>query len=365
MSTDPKPPANIPGKVLMLGPHLSNMGGVASVEQIYFRVWDHRRYHLKHIATFVNAPKLVKLFVALWALVQCLWQLLFWRPDLVHIHFSWAASFYRKSLFAMLVRVMGPKLILHCHAPDFEVFYERQGKLGQRYIRFILGLSDRLLVIAEQWRLFFEGLSLDVPILTLYNPVSYPQSISRPDDERRQVVLFLGRLGQRKGTYDILQAIPLVLEDCPETEFWFGGDGDVEQVREIASAQPWAEHVHLLGWVRGEDKEKALARASMLLLPSRHEGLGMALLEAMAHGLPVLGTEVGGIPEVVIDGETGFLIHPGDVEAMAQRITSLLEDRDLQARMGAAARQRILDTFEASAVIRQLFAVYDSLESRQ
>jgi glycosyltransferase involved in cell wall biosynthesis len=349
-------------KVLMLGPDLSNKGGVAAVVNIYLAAWDPGKYDVKHIATFVNGPKFVKLLVALRAIVQFFYWVCRWKPNILHMHFSSNASFYRKSLFVVLAKIIRLKTILHCHAPDFDVFYGRRSALGQRYIHAILNYADRLLVVAEQWRRYFEHLALDVPVLTLYNPVVYPSDTSHPTDHR-PVVLSLGRLGQRKGTYDTLQAIPQVLETCPEAEFWFGGDGDVEQVRSILSATSWGKQVRLLGWVRGKEKEETLAQASVFLLPSYHEGLPVALLEAMACGLPVISTPVGGIPELVIDGETGFLIPPGDTRAMARKVTALLSDAELRGRIGTNARRCIKDKFEAKAIIEQLFSVYDTLMS--
>jgi glycosyltransferase involved in cell wall biosynthesis len=354
---------NAIAKVLMLGPAPANKGGIATGVQSYLDAWDYSRYDLRHIATFVGGAKLLKLLVALKALIQCIHLMIFWRPDIAHIHFASRASFYRKSFFVVLAKAFQKKIILHCHAPDFHVFYQDRGKLGQEFIRFILSSADVILVVSETWRRYFAGLSLNVPIRVLYNPVVCPVEVHHANNAN-PVVLFLGRLGKRKGTYDILQAIPYVLETCPKTEFWFGGDGDVEQVRTILSKNAWSKHVRLLGWVRGKKKEETLLQASIFLLPSYHEGMPIAILEAMAYGLPIISTPVGGIPEAVVDGEVGFLVQPGDIQAIAQKTILLLRTPELRNSMGARARERAIKKFELSAVIEQLFAVYGSLLSK-
>ena len=362
MDSRSKKKTGFPTKVLMFGPDPVNRGGIATVLQYYLDAWDYSRYDLRRITTFISGPKLLKLLAAIKALIQCIPVVIFWRPDIVHIHFSSRASFYRKSLFVVLAKVFHKKIILHCHAPDFHVFYEDRGKRGQKFIRFILSSADVVLVVSERWRRYFANLSPNVPVIVLYNPVVCPAQVTRSNNAG-PVVLSMGRLGKRKGTYDILKAIPYVLESCPQAEFWFGGDGDIEQVRKTILKKPWGKHVRLLGWVRGEKKEETLSQASLFLLPSYHEGMPVAILEAMAYGLPIISTPVGGIPEAVKDGEVGFLVQPGDVEDIAQKITLLLRTPELRNRMGAKARSLTIKKFEISSILDQLFAVYGSLVS--
>lgn len=347
-------------RVLMLGPALSVKGGITTVEQLYLDAWDYSRYDLRHIGTLVDGSKVLKLLIALKAFIQSCYRLATWKPDILHIHLSWRASFYRKSLFVILGKIFRTKIILHCNASRFDIFYDSSSKLKRKFIRLILSSADRMLVVSQQWRRYFEGLFLSVPLHVIYNPVVCPPGLSRGND-RKAVVLSLGQLGRRKGTYDILQAIPRVLEVCPQAEFWFGGHGEVEDVERILKTKPWRDHVRLLGWVTGDRKEDVLTRAALFVLPSYHEGLPLAILEAMAYGLPVVSTPVGGIPEAVIDGETGFLVEPGDVEAIAQRVTLLLSDAELRGQMGMNARRRALEKFEVGVVIQQLFAIYDEL----
>ena len=122
-----------------------------------------------------------------------------------------------------------------------------------------------------------------------------------------------------------------------------------------------ADHVELLGWVRGEDKERLLATAVLYVLPSYNEGLPVSVLEAMAAGLPILTTPVGGIPEAVTDGVEGFLVEPGDVRTLADRLERLLADADLARRMGVAARHKVEAAFSANAVVPQLEAMYAAM----
>jgi glycosyltransferase involved in cell wall biosynthesis len=352
-------------KVLMLGPDLANRGGIASIEQIYLDAWDYDRYTIKHIPTFINGSKLEKLWVLLRAVITYIYEMVIWRPDILHIHFSVRASFYRKSLFVNLARISPVYIVFHCNAPDFDAFYESRSSIIQQYMTWTLSSADRLLVVAKQWHDYFTGLPVRIPIATIYNPVHLPEKAARASEKDPNIVLSLGRLGKRKGIYDTLKAIPSILETCSNVEFWFGGDGEIDRVKNLISTEPWCNRVRLLGWVRGENKTGALLRASVFLLPSYHEGLPVAILEAMAYGLPVVSTVVGGIPEVVSDGKTGFLIQPGDVDSMARRVSQLLVQTELRQRMSDAARKVISERFEVHSILQQLYGIYDDLLSRR
>jgi glycosyltransferase involved in cell wall biosynthesis len=349
-----------PCRVLMLGPALTDKGGIATIEELYFQAWDYSRYSLIHIGTCVNGSKLLKLLMAARALVLYCYYLIVWRPDILHVHFSARASFFRKAVFVLLARLWGIKIILHCHTSAFDVFYQEVGTWGKVLIRSVLNQADWIIALSTHWVGILQEMQLRVPISVLSNPVRYHAPSARLNHSR-QVVLTLGRLGKPKGTYDILKAIPHVLKTSPDVEFWLGGDGDLDQVKSILAAEPWGQHVRLLGWVTGEEKDRVLSSATLFILPSYNEGMPLAVLEAMAYGLPVISTPVGGIPEIIVDGKTGLLVNPGDVQALSDRISLLLRNPDLCQKLGTNARRLVEDKFLVDVIMQQLYSLYDTL----
>lgn len=118
------------------------------------------------------------------------------------------------------------------------------------------------------------------------------------------------------------------------------------------------EQVTFAGWVKGKQKQELLQNARILLLPSRHEGMPMSILEAMAYGEAVVSTRVGGIPEVVEEGGSGFLIEPDDEPSLYRTIQRLLDDRGLAERMGRRGREIVKEKFDLEQIHRQLYALY-------
>jgi phosphatidylinositol alpha-1,6-mannosyltransferase len=155
----------------------------------------------------------------------------------------------------------------------------------------------------------------------------------------RRTVLCLGALHPRKNQMMLLRALPALLARVPDAVVRLaGGPGDegyAREVREFVQAQALQRHVELLGW--RDDVPALLAEADVLAIPSRAEGVPHAVREALYAGLPVVGTPVGGIPDGVVEGETGFLVPLDDHAALADRLARLLADEGLRARMGERA----------------------------
>ena len=147
----------------------------------------------------------------------------------------------------------------------------------------------------------------------------------------------------------------------PRARLVLGGAGELERAREMARSLGFEDALETPGWVVGEEKELLLKRAWVFTLPSHWEAMPMAVLEAMAAGLPVVATRVGGVPAAVADGESGILVEPRDPERLAEALVRLLRDSALRKAMGAAGRVRALEQFSADRVVPAIEAVWASL----
>jgi glycosyltransferase involved in cell wall biosynthesis len=180
----------------------------------------------------------------------------------------------------------------------------------------------------------------------------------------RHVFVIIGHLSEVKGYPTFLRAAARVLADEPDCAFVsVGGEtispGFGATMKALAAELGIADRVHFLGW--RDDAPAIMRSADALVLPSLAEALPLAILEAMACGKPVIATPVGGVAEAVVDGETGFLVTPGDVDGLAAAMTRLVREDGLAARMGAAGRRRGEAKFSVKRMVAQIEALYDSL----
>jgi len=193
----------------------------------------------------------------------------------------------------------------------------------------------------------------------------------RASSEELPVILHVARLVAVKGTEYLLRAFAAVAPRHPDVRLVVIGEGPLRRSLErLASALGIEHRVQFLGALRHSEVLAWMRRAAMLVLPGvrtatgRVEGLGMVLLEAAATGVPVIGSKMGGIPECIDDGESGFLVPERDAGALAERLGMLLDHPSVRHRMGAAGRLLVERRFDARQQTRALEGLYDALLAR-
>lgn len=172
-------------------------------------------------------------------------------------------------------------------------------------------------------------------------------------------VVFIGRLETWKGIYVFLKVAKLVEKKRDDVNFLVVGDGSLkEHVRNNVD-----NHIRALGQVPHTMIREILSEATVLVLPSYMEGLPTVCLEALAAEVPVVASNVGGIPEVVIDGETGYLFPPGNADLCADRVLRLLSDEPLRRRMGRKGRRLILQFYTWQKVLEKVENIYERIRN--
>jgi len=354
------------GAVVLLGTSHRTRGGIGTVIDTYRACGLFERWDVVHVVTHEDGSALHKLAVALRAFGLFSAMLVGGRVGIVHVHSASNASFWRKSVFIGLARLAGKPVIFHLHGGGFPAFYRRAGPL-RFLIEFILNQCAEVVVLTDEWKAMIQQIARNGRISVIVNPA--PLACLRIASDRRterETVLFVGRLEPAKGVADLLAAVRRIEHRFPRLTLQLAGDGDREWVAREARDLDLRSRVDYLGWISGESKHRAFACATVFVLPSYVEGLPVALVEAMAAGLPVVATRVGGIPSVVKSGENGFIVEPGDIDALATALARILEDPRLQQRMGARSRAIIESDFRPERVIARIEAIYrrHGMESR-
>ena len=178
------------------------------------------------------------------------------------------------------------------------------------------------------------------------------------------LVGFTGMLDPRKGLVPLIKAAAKILPGRPDVRFVVLGEVPVglpvdylAEYRALAAEQGIADRFLFLGFV--DDVRAAVADFDVLVLPSFQEPFGRSIIEAMALDTPVVATSVGGIPEIIDDGQHGLLVPPGDVDALAGAIASLVDSPPLRQKLGRAGRQRVEERFDVARLTRDIEALFD------
>lgn len=345
--------------VLMCCSDLSYKGGMVTVVNNYLNVaqWpENVRFYF--VPTHCNAGKLGLLWQFAKGVIKIICNAR--DIDVAHLHVAERGSFIRKGFLVKMLHNMGIKVILHHHGAEFEPWYQAQSVSMKQWINSVLDTADLNIVLSHRLIHMITDKSSSAKVKALYNAV---QTCSvNPYNPDRQEVLFLGRLGERKGVYLLLQAIKNLDAELPDNiRFNLCGDGELDQVKACVNEMGISHRIGHIGWTDGETKNHILNRTVVNVLPSYNEGLPMTILETMARGIPNLSTRVASIPEVITDGETGLLIEPGDVDALADGLRRLLTNYELRMKISANSYALICDQFSLENSVCELSDIYNNL----
>lgn len=350
-------------RVLMVGSSPSVKGGMSNVvTQLLEHEWG-QEIQIRYIATHVSGSVIGRCLVFLRGYFAVLYLLLFHsgQVDLVHMHMSYKGSFYRKYLLHLLVKKFGKKDIIHLHGSEFQTFYDTAGKKLQGRIRRMLRECDQILVLGDYWEQAIRKMEPQAKIFILRNAVPIPERQAQWDPMEIRL-LFLGVLIPRKGVSDLLQAVRILkdkgIAQKRTMKLVIAGTGEQEQeLKKLCASLGLEEIVTFAGWIEGERKRELLLSSQCFILPSYHEGLPIAVLEAIGYGLPVIATDVGSVSDAVLDGVNGFLVPTGSPQSLAHAIEQVTANRDAWQKMHENARQIALERFDE----RHFFACLQNL----
>ena len=346
--------------VLMCASSLKVKGGMVSVVKNYLGCRDWGNVRITFIPTHIETNKYLLMAYFSIAYIRILGLILLGKIDIAHLHVAERGSFYRKAFILQTLKRFGVKVILHHHGAEFDLFYNGLSGKRKEYVNKILRMADLNIVLSQRLVQMIKGKSPEAKVEVLYNAVNVPQT--NPYDIQSHNVLFLGRLGHRKGTYDLLEVIRRIDKELPsDVRFYLCGDGEVEEVKRKVEALGISHRISHIGWIDGKQKEDFMKQSMMNVLPSYNEGLPMTILETMAHGIPNISTSIASIPEVLHDGENGFLITPGDVDTLCKRILQLIDDNSLRSRFSQESYKLVKCSFSLNANIKRLSRFYEIL----
>lgn len=344
--------------ILQIGPSLEDKGGmVTMMEQIVTsKLKD--KYHIIHLQTYIVGDK-YRLFIK--AIGKFILYAIKYNIQVVHIHTASKGSFYRKSIFIKLSKIAKAKIILHAHGAGFQEFYKQSKR--KKYIRKTLKNVDKLIVLSNSWKEFYKTLIEENKIEVIYNSIDIPENIEKKKTNETQGI-FLGRLGKRKGIYDLIDTVENLVKEEYEFKITIAGDGEIEEVKKIIHEKKLEKYFDVVGWISKEQREKLFEKAEFLILPSYHEGLPMAILEAMSRKIAVISTYVGGIPEVIKNEENGLLSNPGDLKALANHLRIVLKDKEKARNIANKGYETVKKQFNKVDLIHKIDEIYEELRDK-
>lgn len=346
-------------KVLMVGVSPSRKGGMWAMAKNYLENKEFCKItNLEYVSTSTSGSIIKRSMHMFIGIIKILRILVLSDIDIVHVHMSKKGSVFRKGLVIVISKLFCCKIIVHMHAGGFTEWYKTQPELLKKIIRYILSLSDELLVLGEYWR---EKISEIIPnqnIEVLYNGIKIPEE--NPYNVDSHIIIFMGMMNKEKGIFDLLESIKLIDSILPQNiHVLLCGDDENGLVQRKIDELELINRVKCLGWI-DETKKKDIYKNAMLnVLPSYYEGLSMTVIEAMANGIPTIATNISTMPEVL--GDSGILIDPGDIDSLANAIVFYSNNVSLRKEISNDVYKIAKDRFNIERNIEMLLNKYSKL----
>ncbi|MBF0510762.1 MAG: glycosyltransferase [Candidatus Omnitrophica bacterium] len=271
------------------------------------------------------------------------------RPDIIHTHVYFASTIGR-----IAAKLAGVKVCInHVHSS-----YWHYSKWNLMIERVLSVWTEKIICVSQSVRDFvvqYEKIPSS-KVLVIYNGITRKEINSQPNHDF--IVTIVASLFANKGHRVLLEAIASLKNKHPSLKCWMVGEGQ-EGLGLRALCEELGIVDRVVFWGVRWDIPEILAQSQLFVLTStQREGLGVAILEAMAYGLPVIASRVGGIPEIIEDGKNGCLVPPGDSQKLAECIDRLIQNTDERQRLASAGRQTFEERFQAKYMIEKIQELY-------
>jgi glycosyltransferase involved in cell wall biosynthesis len=297
--------------------------------------------------------------------INFLLNVVFWRPDIVHIQSSSGHGFFEKSWIAFLAKIFRRKTIFHFHGGYMREWYEQSSRLKQFFIRQSALINDRIMTGSPQMRetWLYIGIPED-KMIYIGNAVNLPAQYSTELSFKHSIsLLFLTRVVLEKGIIELIDSYLSLQKETENLKLRIVGadTADTLYVKKYLHDVDKNNLVEYVGPVSDEQKHKEYLEADIFVFPTYVEDQSYAVMEAMSYGLPVIASNVGGVPSLITHEQNGYLVLPKDVDSLRQGIKKIISAPDLREKLGKNARKTIEQGFTWEIRSQEIVALYTTL----
>jgi len=322
-------------------------GGMSTVVNGYVKLFGLPRenYWSSHSGNFV---------ASIFKTILICIKILFDSHKIYHLHTAKRGSVLRKFFISIFIRLKKKKYIVHLHAREFE---ERilKSKLEKKFTENFLRHSNAIICITKDMECFLaESMQIKNNIFVVPNfcetLMEKPVDLAHHGEPVK--IVYCGTFIKSKGIFDLVEAFERAKFKYPAILDLFG-NGIIPKIEK--------KNINVRGWVKHDEYLKLLPNYDFLALPSKYETFGLAYVEAMGFGLPVIGTFGPAIPEIVKNDETGLLVEFGNIEQLAMALEKLANNVELRVELGKNAWEDVKNRFSPQIVLKNLEDVYESI----
>jgi len=314
----------------------------------------------------VSLAKLLKLIKYLF---QYIYLIIAKRPRYILYNISFdKMPLLKDFLFCFIGKLLGSRIIIHDMGQYANELYQSSGKFYQALIRWLLNNATACIVLGEKTKSVYDGFIERDRLFSVPGSVEDSEGIitegTTKDPKNGINVLYFSYMSKTKGVLTAFQAASRVLDKDQSICFTFAGPMESESIQADYDQLrgKFNSRVQYLGYISDvSERTKMFRNADIFIFPTHRDVFGLVLLHAMAEKLPIIASVEGTIPEIIKDGENGFLVQKGDDEQLAQTIHELASDQLLRMKIGEANRQKYLNTYSPRVYGQKMIETFEAI----
>ena len=338
-------------RVLFVATSRQTMGGITSVLKRYEKMEIWNKYRCDWLETQINKGMALKL----WYMIKAYITMLFIVPryDIVHFHTVPGNSLIVQMPVFLYSKLWRKKTIVHLHVGN-QLYEYRDNKI----MNFVLNNATKVVTLAMVINGYLKDLySIDGAVI--YNPIS--KQPKRELSNTEKFIFFAAYLIKDKGYTTLLEAFSSISNKYPDWRLVIAGTGELEEARKLCNEFGITEQVTIHNWLNRQQMDEMYEKAGIFCIASLKEGFPMSFLEAASYGVPVVSTPVGGLVDVLQDGENSMVFDFNNSKQLAQKLDVLIENEELRRTISMKLQDLVDTTFSEEAVSLQLDKLYMSL----
>ena len=342
--------------LIMVGPHVENHGGISTVLKTWCDAGVLKDKHIKYIPT--TSPKAIFKSISF---IRAIFRFILNCSNNcfgVYIHTASHNSFYRKAFFILIGKIFDKPIILHIHSSYFYQFINKSKKLKRNVIFFILARVSVVIVLTHEMQSEMSSILAGKKIYVIRNGIDFKKIKNKFNFIRKQnFILYLGRYTKEKGIYDLIDAIKIVINKGYDLTLNLYGENEKQKIVNYVKKMKLESKILINDWIDGKKKISVFYQSSFIVLPSYTEGIPNVIIEAMATQTPIISTEVGGLKEILVDGENAIIIQAGNPRDLSDKIIDLLNNEKLRETISKNAYEYAKREFNIEIIRDQLYKI--------
>lgn len=342
--------------IAMFGTSPHGRGGIASVssEMLKMQGLIDSKFQIKYVVTHSEARSYLNFFRFIRSLFTALFYAFSENIRIFHLHVSVDGSFFRKFIIFLILTASKKTIVFHSHSGNAINFYEKNsGNVVGVCYRFMVRRT-KVVVTTKSWKELYDRI-FGIDCLIIPNPVDIPPFFVRKPVRNR--IVYLGRMSFDKGVDDLLDAAAILKSRSIQFTIDLIGEGNTDFYKRKVVDLGLENHVAFKGWLVANEKFAVLSEGDLFVLPSHYEAVSLSLIECMGLGIPSIGCNVGGIPDVIVDGFNGMLVPPKSPLKLVEAIELYFSQCD-KTLMSKHCMQVFRENFKKTEIEKSWISLY-------